>query len=166
MENSSQPPDALLAEAAESLFRLGRLFSKMGVLSSGTRRSARVVDLSRILVVQAVESIQAQSNQDATVGMIAQQLAVEPSTASRLVADTIKDGYVSRSVSLIDSRRVQLELTEAGRLLGQDARAYQTDIFRQVTHDWTEAERSEFARLFVQFTAAVADTLRSQTDSD
>ncbi len=163
MDDRSQPSDALLTEAAEALFRLGRLFSRIGVPpTSGSGRTARAIDLSRILIVQAVEAVQTRTRQEVTVGMIAQHLAVEPSTASRLVADAIKDGYLVRSVSPADSRRVQLDLTDTGRTLVQDAHTYQINVFRQVTHDWTEIERSEFARLFVQFTAAVAAAIQPQ----
>ena len=162
MDDKAPPSDALLREAAEALFRLGRLFSRIGVPAGG-RHAARAVELSRILVVQAVEALQTHPGQEVTVGMIAQHLVVEASTASRLASEAIDDGYLVRSGSPIDSRRVQLHLTDAGRLLADDARTYQVDVFRQVTQDWTEAERSEFARLFVQFAASVADVVQAQS---
>lgn len=161
MNHSSQQPDVLI-QAAEALFRLGRLFSRVGVLSSGDGHTARAIELSRILIVQAVETVQTRTEQEVTIGIIAQQLAVEPSTSSRLVADTVKDGYIVRSASTTDSRRVQLDLTDTGRALAHDIRAYQLGIFRQVTSDWTESERTEFARLFVQFTEAVAVSVQAR----
>jgi DNA-binding MarR family transcriptional regulator len=158
MQHRSPEDDAALGQAAQALFRLGRLFARNG-LASG--HPARAQELSRILIVQAVEAVQATA-QEATIGAVAQQLAVDPSTASRLVADAIKDGYLARSASLTDNRRVQLGLTEDGRALAQNARDYQLSIFQQVTGDWTDQERAEFARLFVRFTEAVGAAVQSQ----
>ena len=158
MHHRSPEDDAALGQAAEALFRLGRLFGRNGLVSG---HPARAQELSRILIVQAVEAVQATA-QEATVGAVAQQLAVDPSTASRLVADAIEDGYLVRSASPADNRRVQLGLTEDGHALAQSARDYQLSIFQQVTSDWTDQERAEFARLFVRFTEAVGAAVQSQ----
>lgn len=163
MDERFQSSDALLSEAAEALFRFGRLFSRVGVSTGGIGQHVRPVELSRILVVQAVETAHSRTQQEVTVGVIAQHLAVEPSTASRLVADTIKDGYILRRVSSLDSRRVHLDLTDAGRTLAQEVRTYQRHVFQQVTREWTNDERTAFARLFVQFTDAIAESLQTQT---
>jgi DNA-binding MarR family transcriptional regulator len=162
LDDNSQLPDALLTQAAEALFRLGRLFSRIGIPASSVGSTARRVELSRILVVQAIDTVQRETEQEITVGVIAQQLAVEPSTASRLVADAIKDGYITRGISSTDNRRVQLDLTDSGRTLIREVRKYQQDVFEQLTHDWTESERAEFARLFVQFSGAVVELLQTQ----
>lgn len=159
MANNAQE-EFLLTQAAEALFRFGRLFSRIGIPNT-VGSAPRPVEFSRILAVQAVEAVQGNGEQEVTVGAIAQQLAIEASTASRLVADTIKDGYLVRRTSPVDNRRVQLELTDMGRTLAQDVRAYQLNVFRQVTSNWTEAERQEFARLFVLFTEAVAESLQT-----
>lgn len=166
MDDNAQQPDALLTQAAEALFRLGRLFSRIGVPASSVGSTARPIELSRILVVQAIDTVQRETEQEVTVGVIAQQLAVEPSTASRLVADAIKDGYITRSTSSTDSRRVQLGLSDSGRVLVQEVRRYQQDVFKQLTQSWAEFEQVEFARLFVQFSNAVGNLLQTQAERE
>jgi DNA-binding MarR family transcriptional regulator len=163
LNQPSPESDLLLTQAAEALFRFGRLFSKIDLPPLAAGRTPHAVELSRILIVQAVEALQGRAEQDITVGRIAQQLAVEPSTASRLVADAIGEGYLLRAVSPEDKRRAQLELSERGRALAQDVRAYQVDVFHQVTATWTDDERTTFARLFLQFTEAVAEAVYAQS---
>ncbi len=46
--------------------------------------------------------------------------------------------------------------------MAQSARDYQLSIFQQVTSDWTDQERAEFARLFVRFSEAVSASVQSQ----
>jgi DNA-binding MarR family transcriptional regulator len=162
LNQPSPDTDLLLTQAAEALFRFGRLFSKIDIAPLAAGRTPQAVELSRILIVQAIEALQGSAEQDITVGRIAQQLAVEPSTASRLVADAIGDGYLLRSVSPEDKRRVQLELSERGRALAKDVRAYQLAVFHHVTATWVDDERAIFARLFLQFTEAVAEAVHTQ----
>lgn len=157
-----QPPESLLDQAAEALFQLGRLFGRMAMPAASTA-FPHSVELSRILIVQAVEAIHNRAAQPATVGAIGQHLAIDPSTASRLVAEAIKDGYLLRSASPEDGRRVYLALSDTGRMLAYHARIYQQDVFRQVTRDWTEAERTAFAGLFIRFTEAVTTAVQTQT---
>lgn len=159
MGENSEASDSY-AEAGAALFRLGRLFSRAGGPTQAARHTERAAELSRILIVQAVEAAQAHPGQDVTVGMVAQQLGVEPSTASRLVGDAIREGYLIRMASPLDSRRANLALSDAGRALAEDVRSYQRNVFCQVTRDWSEAERSEFARLFIRFADAVADAVQ------
>jgi DNA-binding MarR family transcriptional regulator len=153
---ASATDPALLDDAGRALFSLGRLFGKpqpQHLAESG----GRTVELSRILVVQAVEAGPIGPDQELTVGAVAARLDIDPSTASRLVTESIRDGYLSRTASQADARRVRLALTAAGRALAADARRYQRAVFEHVTRDWSDAERREFARLFVRFAAAVAD---------
>ena len=49
--------------------------------------------------------------------MVAEYFAVDPSGASRMVADALRGGYVRRVASQTDGRRMFLELTDNGRKL-------------------------------------------------
>lgn len=151
--------DALpvLTEAGQALFRLGRIFGKQPMSQILTERGGRSGELSRVLVVQAIEAGPDVPGRETTVGLVAERLGVDPSTASRLVAETIQAGYLSRVTSRADARRVQLALTDAGRALSEDARRYQRAVFEHVTREWSDWERHEFARLLSRFVDAVAD---------
>lgn len=107
-----------------------------------------------MLVVQAVETLGAG---EATVGTVAQQLGVDPSTASRLVAETLREGYLARLPSRADGRRAVLGLTDTGRELAEAARQYQRSVLERATRGWQGQERETFARLFVAFMKAVTE---------
>jgi DNA-binding MarR family transcriptional regulator len=141
--------------ASQALFRFGRIFGKFPLrqqLSEGRHG----VELSHVLVVEAVEAGQ-HADREVTIGSVANYLEIDPSTASRLVAMTLRAGYLARTKSLVDARAVQLELTPAGVQLAADARHYQREIFEQATGDWSDDEREIFARLFIKFVNAVVD---------
>ena len=170
----AEPPEAAddLDAAARALFALGRTFARQSVRDQLRGSSGRAVELSRVLIVQAVDEgtgapdeswgtwgDQGESRPEGgevTVGTVADRLGIDPSTASRLVADATREGYLARSSSARDGRRSCLTLTEAGRELVRASRQFQRQAFLEATADWTAAERAEFGRLFVRFAATVA----------
>ena len=153
-----------LEAAARALFALGRTFSRQSIADLLRARSGRAVDLSRVLVVQAVDEGVGAPDGEVTVGTVAERLGIDPSTASRLVADATRDGYLARSASPHDGRRACLTLTDAGRELVRASRRFQRQAFLEATASWTDEERAQFARLFVRFAAAVAGRHAELTD--
>lgn len=152
---------SLLDDASQSLFRLGRAFGRLplrDLLASPTGRGAQ---LSAILVVQSVEA-GAAAGQVVTVGNVASRLGIDPSTASRLVAQATRAGYLRRAGVPHDRRAASLEATGQGQELGRDAARYQRAVFDAATDGWTDAERQEFARLFVRFAASISETLDNE----
>jgi DNA-binding MarR family transcriptional regulator len=145
--------------AGQALFRLGRMLSRHSMREQLARSTGKTPDLSQVLVTEAVAMTRAeQPDQEITVGMVAERLTIDPSTASRLVAETIAAGYITRMPSQTDSRRICLELTHVGEVLVEQAHHYQQSVFAQITHQWPEQERQEFARLLVKFVASLAET--------
>lgn len=149
-------------QAGQALFRLGRIFSKQPMREQLMGRTRQAVELSRILVSEAVAMGPEELDQEITVGVVAARLAIDPSTASRLVAETMNAGYLARVPSQIDSRRAALELTEAGHELVEQAHQYQRSVFEQVTGNWPEDERQEFARLLIKFVASFSEQRSNQ----
>jgi DNA-binding MarR family transcriptional regulator len=156
---SGHRDDEALAEAGAALFRLGRLFARRPAHADSGAGQGRAVELSRILVAEAVAAGSDTPEGEVTVGVVAGRLVVDPSTASRLVAEAIREGYVARGPSSIDARRSSLHLTASGAALVAAARRYQSDVFAQITADWTAEEQTSFARLLARFTAGVAARL-------
>ena len=148
--------DAALDRAGRALFRLGRLFARRTAHHAPAERAGRPVELSRILVAEAVAAGPGEPEGEITVGLIAERLAIEPSTASRLVAEAIREGYVTRATSPTDARRLRLDLTPVGRDLVADAQRYQRATFEEITRTWPTHDRAEFARLLVRFTDTLA----------
>jgi len=121
----------------------------------------RPVDLAHVAVVDAVEEGPDHPGHEVTVGAVAERLGIDPSRASRLVADAIQAGYVLRVASQADGRRIRLELTDPGRQLAGTVHHHRQAFFARLTHDWTEQERHQFARLLTRFTHALADASTS-----
>jgi len=145
--------------AGQALFRLGRMLGRHSMREQLTRSTGKTPDLSQVLVTEAVAITRAeQPDQEVTVGVVAERLTIDPSTASRLVAETIAAGYLTRTPSQTDSRRICLELTQAGEVLVEQAHRYQQSVFARITHQWPEQERQEFARLLSKFVSSLAET--------
>lgn len=151
--------DDLTAQAASALFRITRRFGRplKGLLAD---EQGKGVELSRIMVAQAIHQL---DQQEATIGKVAEELNVDPSTASRLIADTIRDGYALRQPSQRDGRRAVLQLTSQGVNLVQDATAFQLQVMRDAMQGWTEQEKQEFSRLFLRFSEALSKASEEQT---
>jgi DNA-binding MarR family transcriptional regulator len=159
---SAEAAPSTLDAAAQALFRLGRLFGRRSLAQTLADQRGHAPELSRVLVAQALADDDADRG-ESTVGLVAERLGVEPSTASRLVADAVRDGYVARATSTLDSRRVRLALTADGVALAEAARRYQRRVFDEVTQGWPDHEREEFARLFLRFAAAVEQRIAPKT---
>ena len=160
--NSISSPDAyqddLSLQAGNALFRLVRTFSRYPMRDQLMERAAQNIDLSRILVAEAVAAASEKSEREVTVGVVAERLDIEPSTASRLVAETIGAGYLIRMPSLTDNRKIHLQLTDAGRELVTNAHKYQKEVFEYFTRDWPETERQELAQLLIKFVTSIVET--------
>jgi DNA-binding MarR family transcriptional regulator len=130
------------------MFRLGRLIPRTvaQVVADG---SGEALSLQRILVVDAIDVERSQGS-DATVGSVAAHLGVDPSTASRLVAEAVRSGSVQRVASQQDGRRVHLRLTDRGEELLAGSRRFQQAVFERLTQQWSERDKHQLARLMIK----------------
>lgn len=149
---------AAIDEASRTLFQFGRAFGRLPARDLLESRIEGSVELSAILIVQAIERAE-QEGVEPTVGEIAARLGVDPSTASRLVARAETAGYLRRRASLADGRASVLALSDEGRALSAGAARYQRNVFDAATATWSDEERQEFARLFVRFADAILAAL-------
>jgi DNA-binding MarR family transcriptional regulator len=109
-------------------------------------------NMAHSFVVDALDETNGVPGNEPSVGMVAELLGVDPSRASRMVADAIRGGYVRRVASQVDGRRVRLELTGAGRKLLKTTSGFRRHIFSKVMASWSESDCVEFARLLTKFT--------------
>jgi DNA-binding MarR family transcriptional regulator len=122
------------------------------------RKVLQLLDSDLELVHMDVLSAVGHENPDApaageevTVGLVAERLAIDPSRASRLVADVVERGYVRRVASQADSRRICLALTGRGVAFMQAVRETKWRVFSASLGKWDEAELITFARLLDRF---------------
>jgi DNA-binding MarR family transcriptional regulator len=155
---SEKSDSTVIDDASRSLFRFGRAFARLPMRDLLAGGGAQASELSAILVVQSVEAAY-RDGQDVTVGAIAAQLGIDPSTASRLVAQAERAGLIDRRASPRDARASFLSLTAKGRVLADGAARYQRVVFESATGDWSVEEKQSFARLFLRFTDAIVTAL-------
>ena len=88
---------------------------------------------------------------EVTVGLIAERLGIDPSRASRVVADVVERGYARRVASQLDARRICLELTGKGSNFVEAVRRNKLEIFARALGKWNERELVVFASLLDRF---------------
>jgi DNA-binding MarR family transcriptional regulator len=107
-------------------------------------------------VLRTLRAIEAGGGGEMCVGDVASALAVDASTASRLVDQAVGAGYVVRTASERDRRRTALELSPAGIDLLDRATAVRREILREMTAGWADEE--------VETLAGLLRRLRSELD--
>ncbi|GAB7189897.1 MarR family winged helix-turn-helix transcriptional regulator [Kineococcus sp. NUM-3379] len=143
--------DALLNAVGAAFSRLRRRTVQVAVEPPVSRK-----DLSRNLVINIID----ESDSEVSVGELADQLGVDPSVASRAVADCISEGYLVRAPSQHDGRRSVLHITPGGFALRDRFRSQQRQAFEHITRDWPDQERLQFARLLIKYADAAAQLPR------
>lgn len=144
-DGGTRDGDALLESVGAAFSRLRRRTSLLEVDPPVTRK-----DRSRELVINIVDEAEGET----TVGGIAEQLAVDPSVASKMVTDCIKGGYLERRASQQDGRRTVVVLTREGIALRDQFRSQHRQAFIQITQDWPDHKRRQFARLLIDYVEA------------
>jgi len=94
---------------------------------------------------------------EVTVGLIAERLGIDPSRASRVVADVVERGYARRVASQQDARRICLELTGKGQDFVEAVRRNKLEIFARALGKWNEQELVVFAALLDRFSNWATD---------
>jgi DNA-binding MarR family transcriptional regulator len=111
-------------------------------------------NMAHSFVVDALDEALTSLGEEPSVGTVAEYLGVDPSRASRMVADALRAGYVRRVASQADGRRMSLELTDAGRKLLRRASRFRRRLFSKEMASWPDRDCVEFARLLTKFTQA------------
>ena len=112
------------------------------------------IDLADLDILSVVEN---GADGEVTVGLVAERLSIDPSRASRIVAEAVEKGIVRRIASQADARRIGLEMTDLGRSHAQAIRSYKWGLFAEALGQWPEEDLVTFARLFDRFSHWVAD---------
>ena len=86
------------------------------------------------------------------VGTVADRLGIDPSRASRIVADMVAAGYARRSVSQADARRTVLELTPLGEAVVDAVQAYKWLFLGDFFSGWSAEDVARFVPLIERFT--------------
>ncbi|MGV0644190.1 MarR family winged helix-turn-helix transcriptional regulator [Mycolicibacterium sp. XJ2546] len=120
--------------------------------------SGPVANPSTLRVLRAVEQCQ-QLGAGASVGDVAEFMAVEHSTASRSVAAVVAAGLLTKNFAADDQRRCALVLTDEGCKALQAVTERRRELVREMVADWPDADVdtlvSLLSRLSERFEGAV-----------
>lgn len=100
--------------------------------------------------------------QEASVGLLAEEMAIDPSRASRIAADLVERGYLRRAVSQQDGRRSVLVPTEAARSLLADFLRVKWQRTLKIFASWSAEDILTFDRLFTRFSQGMRDQYPSE----
>lgn len=96
--------------------------------------------------------------QEVTVGVLAEELNLDPSRASRIAADLVERGLLARAVSQTDGRRSVLVPTAAAEALMQAFLRAKWQRMMKLFATWSEADVLAFSTLFGRYN----DGMRAQ----
>jgi DNA-binding MarR family transcriptional regulator len=140
-----------LTQIERAMVRIRRSQTRRTIGRSMERELGKRFNMAHSFVVDALDEASEESGNEPSVGIVAGHLGVDPSRASRMVADAVRGGYVRRVASQVDGRRMCLELTGAGRKLLKTTSRFRRHLFSRVMAGWSENDCAEFARLLTKF---------------
>lgn len=114
--------------------------------------SARL-SLASLRLLRAIE----RSAGPPSVGDIAEALAIDPSTASRLVDGAVDSDLVHRRSGIKDRRSRSLHLTMKGESLLAEVTARRRELLAQVTDGWESGDLIRLAEMLSTLRAAFDD---------
>ena len=145
-----------LSLESESVLSIGQSMTRMKLMT-GRRLIGRLaiqsvapdLELSHLDVLDAVR--RAQPAEEVTVGTIAEMLRIDPSRASRVVADMVSRNILRRAASQADARRIVVVMTPIGQRLLAEIRAQKMALIGEILDGWSEKDVDAFAALYERF---------------
>jgi DNA-binding MarR family transcriptional regulator len=125
-----------LEDLDRALLEVRRLVNRPGYRQRLLGPLGRRVELSTVRVLHAVD----QATTPPSIGSVAATLAIDPSTASRLVEQRVTEGLIERSPDAEDRRRTVLRLTRAGHALLEELATSRIGMLAEVTADWSASD--------------------------
>jgi DNA-binding MarR family transcriptional regulator len=148
--------DAESRSEEEGILRIGHVMTRMRLMT-GRRMIGRLaiqnvapgLELSHLDVLDAVK--RAEASGEVTVGAIAEMMRIDPSRASRIVAEMVTRGVLRRKASQADARRIVVVLTALGQRLLSEIQAQKFAVIEAIVSDWPIDDIETFSRLFDKF---------------
>ncbi|GLQ55569.1 MarR family winged helix-turn-helix transcriptional regulator [Devosia nitrariae] len=113
------------------------------------------LDLAQLDVLTAIEApvheFGETGGEETMVSTVAARIGIDPSRASRLIAELVDDEYAERVASQADSRRTLIALTDKGREVTGAVRAYRFLLMGDFFAGWSAEDLSRFLPLLERF---------------
>ncbi|QND51815.1 winged helix-turn-helix transcriptional regulator [Phyllobacterium sp. 628] len=140
----------------DDLLRIGQVMTRMRLMTGrrvigrlAIQKIAPGLELTHLDVLDAVR--RGELNGEVTVGLIADTLRIDPSRASRIVAEMVAKNVLRRKASQTDARRIVVVITALGQRLVTELHALKQSIVESVVADWSAEEIEIFAKLFDRY---------------
>ena len=161
-------------DLAEALMRIDAVFQnwrrRMHKRELGHRALKALdldIDLAQLDVLFAIAAPQHEFEDNAAdetmVSTVAERLGIDPSRASRVVAEMVTAGYARRAVSQRDARRTILELTQAGQAVVDAVRGYKWLVLGDYFAEWPRSDLDAFVPLLERYSNWMAHSQSSET---
>jgi len=143
-------------DRAEDITRISGIMGRMRLLIGrryiGRLAISRVgagLELSHLDLLSVVRRLS--RTQEVTVGALAEQMRLDHSRVSRVVADLVRRGVLRREASQEDARRTLVALTEEGVAWLDRMNEVKHEVIGQILADWSHEDLELFAGLYDRF---------------
>lgn len=154
-------------DAARALLDLDTAMFLWHRMSSKGEMPVRIIrelgidlELSHFSSLTAISRIESGTDghppRPATIGLLADEMNIDPSRASRIATDLIGRGYLRREAVQDDGRKTVLVLTDQAIAVFARFRERKWDKMLDLFRDWSEDDITRFSALFQRYT----DSLR------
>ncbi|MFT4149581.1 MAG: MarR family transcriptional regulator [Paracoccaceae bacterium] len=160
--------DSLMALDAAN-FQFVRRVQKGDVPNSLMREigaGIEAVQFHALSAILRIEQGHARRAQEVTVGLLAEEMQVDPSRASRIAADLVDRGLIARAVSQQDGRRSVLVPTPAGRAVVEKFLHAKWRRIAAMFRDWPADEVQSFARLFARYSEGMSRAFSTGSEGE
>lgn len=150
-QTGSQEPaiDETITFIGRSMGRMRLMIGRRFIGKLAISRVGASMELSHLDVIAMVRRLG--DGQEVTIGAIAEQLRVDPSRSSRIVADLVRQGLLRREVSQEDARRTIVVITPRGQALLEKVDEVKRETIREIVADWPQEDIERFAELYDRF---------------
>lgn len=149
VEAQTPAEDETFQRIGQAMLRMRLLTGRRMIGRLAIRNVAPGLELSHLDVLDAVR--RAEDTGEVTVGTIAELLRIDPSRASRIVADMVARGVLRRKASQADARRIVVVLTALGQRLLADIQAQKHAVIESIFADWSPEDVENFSWLFDRY---------------
>lgn len=112
-------------------------------------RAGAGLELSHLDLLSLVRRLS--RRQEVTVGLLAENMRLDHSRVSRVVADLVTRGVLRRDASQQDARRTLVALTEEGLAWLDRMNDVKHEVIGQILADWSQDDLRQFGVLYDRF---------------
>ena len=152
MPNDKSLNDAL--ERISGVMTRNRLMTRRRIIARiAIANVAPALEITHLDVLDVVIRLDAKG--EATIGAVADGMRIDPSRASRIVAEMVNQDVLERRICQSDARRSILVITPKGQALVDEIHAVKRALLETITASWSLEEVEQFSRLYERFISSL-----------